>query len=84
MVTVTSEVTERRAMEDVTFNIKMLAAYMQISIEALAKAVDINPQHLFDVSSGRVKLTGDDLVKLSNYTGIPAKNIGIPAKNIEV
>ena len=62
-------------MEDVKFTVKMLAAYMRMSIGKLAESAGIEPEHLLNVSCGRVKMTGDDLVKLSNYTGIPAKNI---------
>lgn len=62
-------------MEDIKFTVKMLAAYMRMSIEKLADNAGIDAEHLSNVSCGRVKMTGDDLVKLSNFTGIPAKNI---------
>ena len=75
MVSVNREVTERRAMENIKFNIKMLCAYMDCSLEALAEKAGINPQHLYDVSSGRVRMTADDIVKLSAVTGIPADKI---------
>lgn len=62
-------------MEDIKFTVKMLAAYMQMSIEQLAKETDISVNHLQNISAGRAKVTGDDLVKLSAFTGIPVKNI---------
>ena len=62
-------------MEDIKFTVKMLAAYMRMSIEKLAENAGIDVEHLSNVSCGRVKMTGDDLVKLSTFTGIPAKNI---------
>lgn len=62
-------------MEEVKFNIRMLAAYMKMSIEELAEKAEINIPHLKNVSAGRVKMTAEDIVKLSAFTGIPAKNI---------
>ena len=62
-------------MENVKFNIKMLCGYMDCSIEKLAELADIKPQHLLDVSAGRVRMTADDIVKLSIATGIPADKI---------
>lgn len=62
-------------MEEVKFNIRMLAAYMKMSIEDLAEKAGINIMHLKNVSAGRAKMTADDIVKLAAFTGIPAKNI---------
>jgi len=62
-------------MEDIKFNLKMLGAYLDISLEKLAELAGIKPQHLQDVSSGRVRMTADDIVKLSKATGIPAEKI---------
>lgn len=62
-------------MEDKQFNIRMLAAYMKVSIEKLAEMANISQQHLKNVSAGRTKMTADDIIKLSAATGIPAKNI---------
>ena len=64
-------------MEEVKFTVKMLAAYMRMSIEKLAEQAGISADHLLNVSSGRVKMTGDDVVKLSEFTKIPAKNIEV-------
>ena len=65
------------AMEEVKFTVKMLAAYMRMSIERLAEQSGISADHLLNVSSGRVKMTGEDVVKLSEFTKIPAKNIEV-------
>lgn len=64
-------------MEEVKFTVKMLAAYMRMSIERLAENAGINTDHLLNVSAGRVKMTADDIVKLSEFTKIPAKNIEV-------
>ena len=62
-------------MENVIFSVKMLAALMKASISELAVNAGISPDHLLSVSSGRTKMTADDVVKLSTLTGIPAQNI---------
>lgn len=64
-------------MEEVKFTVKMLAAYMRMSIEKLAEGAGISKDHLLNVSAGRVKMTADDLVKLSDFTKIPTKNIEV-------
>lgn len=62
-------------MNEIKFNIRMLAAYMRMSIIKLAEGAGINKDHLLNVSAGRTGMTADDIVKLSEFTGIPAKNI---------
>lgn len=62
-------------MDNVMFSVRMLAAYMRMSIEELARQCEINPDHLKQVSSGRLRMTADDIVKLSKTTGIPAERI---------
>lgn len=62
-------------MDNVMFSVRMLAAYMRVSIEELAKQCGISPDHLKQVSSGRLKMSADDIVKLSKTTGIPAERI---------
>jgi len=62
-------------MDEVMFNIRMLAAYKRMSIDELAKLCGISSDHLKQVSCGRVKMTADDIVKLSKHTGIPADRI---------
>lgn len=62
-------------MEEVKFTVRMLAAYMKMNTETLAEKAGISADHLKNVSAGRTKMTADDIVKLSNFTGIPVKNI---------
>lgn len=62
-------------MEDIILNIRALAAMKEMTIEKLAVECGISPAHLKDVSSGRTRMTIEDLRKLSAYTGVPADNI---------
>lgn len=62
-------------MEDIKFSVRMLAAHMKTSIDGLAEKAGISASHLRSVSCGRTKMSADDIVKLSNATGIPAQNI---------
>lgn len=62
-------------MEDYKLTVKAIAANLNIPIEELAERCGISPSHLKNVSSGRARMTADDIVALSNYTGIPEKNI---------
>lgn len=57
-------------MESIKWNVRALAANEKLSVEALAEKCDIPAQHLKDVSTGRVKMTADDLIKLSITTGV--------------
>ena len=62
-------------MEDYKLTVKALAANLNIPIEELAVQSGINPTHLKNVSAGRAKMTADDVLKLSEFTGVPARNI---------
>lgn len=62
-------------MEDYKLTVKAIAANLNIPIEELAERCGISPSHLKNVSSGRAKMTADDILKLSDYTGIPPQNI---------
>jgi len=62
-------------MNEYTVNVRSIAANMKISIEELAKRCDINPNHLKQVSAGNVKMTAEDLKKLSKISGVPGDNI---------
>lgn len=64
-------------MENVTLNIRALAAMKKISIEKLAELSDIDPTHLVNVSAGRVKMTGRDLINLAKATGVNPFNIEV-------
>lgn len=62
-------------MEDIMLNVKALAAMKGMTIVELAQACGINPNHLKQVSAGNVTMTGDDLKRLSRFTGVPGDNI---------
>ena len=62
-------------MEDIKFTVRMIAAYMKVSIEELGKRAGITPNHLKMVSAGKVKMTAKDIVMLSKVSGIPPENI---------
>lgn len=62
-------------MEDIIFSVKALAALKNMSIEQLAKECGISVNHLKAVQVGRATMTGKDLIKLSQFTGVPVENI---------
>lgn len=62
-------------MDNIKWTIKAICGQFDLSIEALANKAGINYNHLKMVSGGYVKMTGEDLVKLHNVTGIPMENI---------
>lgn len=62
-------------MEELKFTVRMLAAYMKMSIEEMAKGAGLGEAHLKSVSSGRATMTAEDIMKLSLFTGIPAEKI---------
>ena len=62
-------------MEELKLTVRALAAQMKTSIEELAKLAGIEYNHLRMVSAGRVKMTADDLIKLSKACGVPPENI---------
>lgn len=64
-------------MENVMLNIKSLAAMKDMSIEKLAEEADIDPNHLQQVSCGRIKMSARDLINLAKATGVSPFNIKI-------
>lgn len=62
-------------MGEIKFTIRMIAAYLKISIEDLAEMAQISPSHLKMVSAGKVKMTAKDIVMLSKVSGIPSEQI---------
>lgn len=57
-------------MSELKLNIRALAAVMNMSIEQMAKECGISDAHLKSVSSGRAKMTADDLIKLAKFTKV--------------
>lgn len=62
-------------MEELVFDVKALARVKKMTIVELAKATDINVNHLQNVSRKAVKMTLEDARKLSKFTGIPMEQI---------
>lgn len=67
-------------MEEYTLSIKAIAANMGVTIGELADNAGIDPNHLYEVSAGRAKMTADDILKLANISGLPPKNIRVDQK----
>lgn len=62
-------------MDEVKMNVATLCSYKDMTTEELALAAGISPVHLKAVRAGRAKMTADDLIGLSEATGIDVKNI---------
>ena len=60
---------------DIKFNIAMLCAYMSMTTDQLADASCIERNRLNSIRAGRTKMSGEDLIGLSDATGIPVENI---------
>ena len=63
--------------QKILWSVKAIAANMNLTIEELATKAGISISHLKDVSSGRVRMTADDLIKLSDVSGINPKDIKV-------
>ena len=46
-----------------------------LTIPQLAEKAEIKPQRLYDVSAGRSKLKGAELLKLAKVSGVPSDQI---------
>ena len=57
------------------FNIGMICAYLKMNTSELAEAADIDFNHLAAVRAGRVKMSADDLIALSDASGIDVRQI---------
>lgn len=62
-------------MNTIKLNLATLCAYMGMNTEEMARNAKIDVNHLKSVRAGRAKMTADDLLGLSNATGIPLVNI---------
>jgi len=62
-------------MKDVKMNVATLCAYKKMTTEQLAIAADIDVNHLCAVRAGRARMTADDLIGLTDVTGIDIHNI---------
>jgi len=62
-------------MENLKFTVRMIAAFLDMSVAQLARTACIDEQHLRGVARGDVKMTGEDLLKLAAVSGIPTDRI---------
>lgn len=62
-------------MEDLKLTIKAIAAQFNMSIEEMANECSISSNHLKMVSCGYVKMTAEDVEKISIRFNIPMQNI---------
>ena len=62
-------------MKNIKLNVKALAAMKNMTIKELADACGIEYNHLRLVSCGDATMSGDDLMALSEFTGVMPGNI---------
>lgn len=67
-------------MGNIKMNIAMLCAYSGLSTEALADAAQIDRNHLKAVRAGRATMTAEDLIALSDATGVDVRSIETKAE----
>lgn len=60
---------------NIKLNVATLCSYMGMTTEQLAEAAKIDKNRLAAIRAGRVRISGDDLLGLSEATGIPVANI---------
>ncbi|WP_102343747.1 helix-turn-helix domain-containing protein [Galactobacillus timonensis] len=58
-------------MGETKFSVKALAALKGLTLNDLADEAGISQDHMKSLSVGRVRMTADDLKKLSKATNIP-------------
>lgn len=66
---------EKVDMTKIKLNVATLCAYMGMTTEQLADKASIDRNRLSNVRAGRTMMSGDDLLGLSEATGIPFENI---------
>jgi len=57
------------------YSIKALAAMCGMTIPQLADSANIKPQRLYDISAGRRKLTGAELLKLAEIANVKPEEV---------
>lgn len=71
-------------MPEIKMNIKQLAESVGCkSIEAFAQLCNIPYSRLSNIASGRTHMYAFELMRLSDVTGIPERNILVPEKLTE-
>ncbi len=66
---------EKVDMTKIKLNVATLCAYMGMTTEQLADKAHIDRNRLQNIRSGRTTISGDDMLGLSEATGIPFENI---------
>lgn len=66
---------EKIDIKTIKLNVATLCAYMGMTTEQLAESAEIDKNRLNSIRAGRTRISGDDLIGLSNATGIPMENI---------
>jgi plasmid maintenance system antidote protein VapI len=62
-------------MENVKMTVAMLCAYTGLSTDALADKAGIDRNHLKAIRAGRATMTADDILGLSDASGIDVRSI---------
>lgn len=66
---------EKVDMTKIKLNVATLCAYMKMTTEQLADKAHIDRNRLLNIRAGRTTISGDDMLGLSEATGIPFENI---------
>ena len=62
-------------MESIKMNVKTLATYMDMSVRELGIQSGVGENHILGILSQKATMTAEDLVMLSEFTGVPKDNI---------
>lgn len=57
------------------YSIKALAAMCGMTIPQLAETAEIKPQRLYDISAGRRKISGAELLKLAEIANVKPEEV---------
>lgn len=57
------------------YSIKALAAMCGMTIPQLADSANIKPQRLYDISAGRRKISGAELLKLAEIANVKPEEV---------
>lgn len=57
-------------MNETKLSVRAIAKKCNVSIPKLALLAGIDPTHLHNVAYGNARMTADDLLKLSRYSGV--------------
>lgn len=66
---------EKVNMTEIKMNVACLCAYMRVTTDELADMANISRSRLMGIRTGRIRMSGDDLLGLYEATGIPMENI---------